>query len=136
VRSSCQSSGLRSAAETAAVRCEQPDLKDLRYVMFRSVASLNTRWNAFVAQAKIKRGGSCEKGEEAQGDWGDQGIFGIFGGVRGTLACTVEKDGDARVDWTTNDVPIWATLWRDDEDIAAAYATWSEARLNPLREPR
>ena len=48
----------------------------------------------------------------------------------------MEKDGDARVDWTTNDVPIWATLWRDDEDIAAAYATWSEGRLNPLRAPR
>ena len=102
--------------------------------MFRSVTSLNTRWNAFVTQAKIRPGGSCEKGEEAQGDWGDQVIFGSSGGP-GTLACTVEVGGDARVDWTTNDVPIWATLWRDDEDIAAAYATWSEARLNPLREP-
>ena len=46
------------------------------------------------------------------------------------------EDGDARVDWTVNDAPIWATLWRYDEDIAAAYGTWSEARLNPLREPR
>jgi hypothetical protein len=80
--------------------------------------------------------GRCEAGEEATGPWGDQGIFGLFGETRGLIACSVESDGDARVDWTVTDAPIWATLWRDDEDIAAAYATWSEARLNPLREPR
>ena len=56
--------------------------------------------------------------------------------LRGLIACSVESDGDARVDWTVIDAPIWATLWRADEDIAAAYGTWSEARLNPLREPR
>jgi hypothetical protein len=56
--------------------------------------------------------------------------------MRGSLACTVETDGHARIDWTTVDTPIWATLWRDDEDIAAAYGTWSEGRLNPVREPR
>jgi hypothetical protein len=111
-------------------------VKDLRYVLFRDVTELNKRWNTFVANAAIKPDGSCEQGEEAQGDWSDKGIFGIFGEVRGALACTVEKDGDARVDWTTNDVPIWTTLWREDEDIAAAYATWSEGRLTPLREPR
>jgi serine/threonine protein phosphatase PrpC len=29
---------------------------------------------------------------------------------------------------------FWSNLL--DEDIAAAYATWSEGKLNPLREPR
>jgi hypothetical protein len=118
------------------VRCTEKGVKDLGYVLFRSVEALNARWNAFFAKAAIQPGGSCQRGEEAQGDWSDEGLFGIFPEVRGTLACTVENDGDARVDWTTTDVPIWSTLWRDDEDIAAAYGTWSEGRLNPLREPR
>jgi hypothetical protein len=80
--------------------------------------------------------GRCAAGEEALGTWGDDRLFGFFGEMRGSLACTVETDGHARIDWTTVDTPIWATLWRDDEDIAAAYGTWSEGRLNPVREPR
>jgi hypothetical protein len=136
LRDACVSSALRSTAELAAVRCAQDDLKELRYVLFRGVAELNARWNAFIAQAAIEPGGECENGQEATGDWGDDGIFGIFGETRGTLSCTVEDDGDARIDWTTNDAPIWSTLWREDEDIAAAYDSWSRGRLNPLREPR
>ncbi len=136
VRTSCVSTALRSSGEIAAVSCTEKDIRDLHYVLFRGVDALNARWNAYFAKAAIKPGGSCAEGEEAHGDWRDEGIFGIFPEVRGTLACTVEKDGDARVDWTTIDAPIWATLWRDDEDIAAAYGTWLEGRLNPLRQPR
>ena len=132
----CTSTSLRNRDEIAAVRCRDKDVTLVRYVLFGSAVRMSQRWGWFVEQAQIAPGGSCEKGEEAHGDWSDQGIFGIFGQVRGTLACTVEKDGDARVDWTTVDAPIWATLWRDDEDIAAAYGTWYEGRLNPLREPR
>jgi hypothetical protein len=136
VRSGCASAALRSAAERAALRCKEADLKDLRYVLYRSIDVLNAQWNAYFAKAAIRPGGTCAKGEEAQAEWSDEGIFGMFGEIRGTLACTVEADGDARIDWTTNDVPIWATLWREDEDISAAYATWANGRLNALREPR
>ncbi len=136
VRRSCTSAALGSSAELAAVHCPQDGLKDLRYALFRSVSALNPRWNTFIAKAAIKPGGTCARGQEAQGDWREQGFFGIMGDVRGALACTVEKDGDARIDWTTNTVPIWTTLWRDDEDIASAYATWLDGRLTPLGSPR
>jgi len=108
----------------------------VRYVLFASAERMATRWGWFVDQASIAPGGTCANGEEAAGEWRDEGFLGMFGETRGSLACTVETDSDARVDWTTADAPIWVTLWRDDEDIAAAYGTWSGGRLNPLREPR
>ncbi len=64
------------------------------------------------------------------------GLAGCVGQRADPGAMAPARHGDARVDWTTNDVPIWSTLWRDDEDIAAASATWSEGRLNQLRAPR
>ena len=136
VRKSCATAALTSTLEVAALRCEADDVKVLRYALHPDASALRSRWNAFVAAAKIAPGGRCESGEEAAGAWADEGIFGIFGETRGSLACTVNSRGDARIDWTTVDAPIWATLWRDDEDIAAAYATWLDGRLNPLRKPR
>ena len=136
VRNDCTSGELRYATELAALVCQAKDTKAVRYSLWRDVAALTYRWDRFVARAVTTPGGRCASGEEAVGTWGDEGLFGILGEKRGAIACSVESGGDARVDWTTVDVPIWATLWRDDEDIAAAYATWSEARLNPLREPR
>jgi len=136
VRNECFTTALRSTAERAAVRCPEKDVKDLRYVLFTSAASMESTWASFVGRAEIAPGGTCANGEEATGEWRDEGFLGMFGETRGSLACTVENDGDARVDWTTVDAPIWVTLWRNDEDIAAAYGTWSESRLNPLRQPR
>jgi hypothetical protein len=136
VRGSCEARPLRSSAERAALLCEAADTKLVRYILYRDTATMTKRWSAFVANAAVKPGGRCEAGREAVSSWGDEGLFGMFGETRGAIACTVEKDGDARVDWTTVDAPIWTTLWRDDEDIAAAYATWSEGSLNPLRQPR
>ena len=136
VRNDCVSGKLRYATERAALVCSAKDAKAVRYALWNDVAALQYRWDRFVAVAVATTGGHCAAGEEAVGTWGDEGIFGLFGETRGSLACSVEKGGDARIDWTTIDAPIWATLWRDDEDIAAAYGTWSEARLNPLREPR
>ncbi len=136
LRNDCTSASLRSRDELAALRCTAKDVQLVRYVLFGSADRMSARWDAFVAQAEISPDGRCAMGEEAAGTWGDEGIFGIFGETRGSLACTVEPDGQARVDWTTVDAPIWGTLWRDDEDIAAAYATWSEGKLNLLREPR
>jgi hypothetical protein len=136
LRNDCVSASLRSRDEVAALRCTARDVQLVRYVLFGSADRMSVRWDAFVAQARVAPGGRCAMGEEAAGTWGDEGIFGIFGETRGLLACTVEADGEARVDWTTVDAPIWGTLWRDDEDIAAAYATWSEGKLELLREPR
>jgi hypothetical protein len=136
IRNDCEARPLRSDAELAALLCEAKDLELLRYVLYRDTATLEARWDAFVRTSAVDPDGRCELGQEMVGTWGDEGIFGIFGETRGDIACTVEADGDARVDWTTIDAPIWSTIWRDDEDIAAVYATWSEGRLNPLREPR
>ncbi|MCU0478403.1 MAG: serine/threonine protein kinase [Chloroflexi bacterium] len=136
LRNECVSASLRSRDEVAALRCTARDVQLVRYVLFGSADRMSVRWDAFVAQAEVSPDGRCAMGEEAAGTWGDEGIFGIFGETRGLLACTVEADGEARVDWTTVDAPIWGTLWRDDEDIAAAYATWSEGKLELLREPR
>jgi hypothetical protein len=136
VRNGCATAALTSTLEIAALRCEAKDVKVLRYALHPDATVLRSRWKAFVAGAKIAPGGRCDSGEEATSAWADEGIFGIFGETRGSLACTVNTRGDARIDWTTVDAPIWATLWRDDEDIAAAYATWAEGRLNPLRQPR
>ena len=136
VRNDCQSTALRYAGETAALRCSTEDTAAVRYSLYRDAAALQRRWDLFVERAVGTPGGRCAAGEEAAGSWGDEGLFGIFGETRGLIACSVETDGDARVDWTTTDAPIWVTLWRADEDIAAAHATWSEGRLNPLREPR
>jgi hypothetical protein len=136
VRDDCSSAEVTYASELAALVCSAKDTKAVRYTLWDDPAALRYRWDRFVARAVTTAGGRCEAGEEATGPWGDQGIFGLFGETRGLIACSVESDGDARVDWTVTDAPIWATLWRSDEDIAAAYGTWSEARLNPLREPR
>ena len=136
VRNECQSTALRYTGETAALRCTAEDTAAVRYSLYLDAAALQRRWDLFVERAIGTAGGRCAEGEEAVGSWGDDGLFGIFGETRGLIACSVETDGDARVDWTTLDAPIWATLWRADEDIAAAYATWSEGRLNPLRAPR
>jgi hypothetical protein len=136
VRNDCRSAEVTYATELAALVCSVTDTKAVRYSLWNDAAALRYRWDRFVARAVATAGGRCEAGEEATGPWGDQGIFGLFGETRGLIACSVERDGDARVDWTVNEAPIWATLWRSDEDIAAAYETWSEARLNPLREPR
>jgi hypothetical protein len=136
VRNDCTSRPLRSSAELAALLCDTKDARLLRYVLFRDAATMEARWTSFVDQAAIAPGGSCEAGQEAVGAWGQERIFGFFGEERGSIACTVEAEGDARIDWTSVDIPIWATLWRDDEDIAAAYETWSDGKLNPLRSPR
>jgi len=136
VRNDCSSAEVTYATELAALVCSAKATKAVRYSYWIDDAALQYRWNRFVARAVTSPGGRCAAGEEAVGSWGNEGIFGFLGAIRGSLACTVERDGDARVDWTTVDAPIWATLWREDEDIAAAYATWSEARLNPLSEPR
>jgi hypothetical protein len=136
LRKDCTSSVLRNADEAASLMCTDQGGTHVRYVLFNSAERMATRWTWFLEKAGITPGGTCGNGEEAAGEWRDEGFLGIFGETRGTLACTVEQDGDARVDWTTVDAPIWATLWRNDEDIAAAYATWSEGRLNPLRQPR
>ena len=136
VRNGCASGPLKRSAELAALVCEAKDATQLRYALYRDDARMEARWQAFVAAAEIEPGGSCEAGQEAAGTWSDKGIFGLFGETRGSIACTVEADGDARIDWTTLDAPILATLWRDDEDIAAAYDTWSSGKLNPLRSPR
>ncbi len=136
VRDSCESRPLRSSAELAALLCQDTAAKLVRYILYRDEPTMTARWKAFVAQAAVAPGGRCEAGQEAVSSWSDDGLFGIFGETRGTLSCTVESDGDARIDWTTLDAPIWSTLWRDDEDIASAYATWSDGHLNPLREPR
>jgi hypothetical protein len=136
VRRGCDSAEVRYAGEIAALRCSAKDAQAVRYGLYVEATALQRRWDAFVERAVDAPGGRCEAGEEAAGSWGDEGLFGLFGETRGLVVCSVEADGDARVDWTTNDAPIWATLWRSDEDIAAAYATWSEGRLNPLRQPR
>jgi hypothetical protein len=136
VRDDCESRALRSDAELAALLCQANDVELLRYVLYRDTATMDQRWNAFVRAAAVTPGGLCEAGQEMVGTWSDDGIFGLFGETRGEIACTVEPDGDARVDWTTVDAPIWSTIWRDDEDIAAIYSTWSEGRFNPLRQPR
>ncbi len=136
LRNDCKSARLIYGTELAALTCPAQDTKAVRYSLWHDTAALKYRWDRFVARAVTTQGGRCASGEEAVGSWGDQGIFGFGGETRGMLACSVETGGDARVDWTTVDAPIWSTLWRDDEDIAAAYATWSGGRLNPLREPR
>jgi serine/threonine-protein kinase len=136
VRNSCVSRPLRSNAEIAALTCDADDADEVRYVLYRDAATMAERWRGFAEQAAVEPGGRCEAGQEMVGTWSDEGLFGLFGEVRGDLACTVGGAARARVDWTTVDAPIWATLWRGDEDIASAYATWSKGRLNPLREPR
>ncbi len=136
VRNDCSSAEVTYATELAALVCSAKDTTAVRYALWADAAALRYRWDRFVARAVTTAGGRCAAGEEATGTWGDEGILGFFGEIRGRIACSVEKDGDARVDWTVNEAPIWSTLWRSDEDIAAAYGTWSEARLNPLREPR
>jgi serine/threonine-protein kinase len=136
VRDTCVSSGLRTHAEVAAVRCRAADLKDVRYALFSGTKAMDARWKAFVKDAAIRAGGRCDHGQEAVGPWADAGLFGIGGETRGSYACTVEKDGDARVDWTIVAAPIWSTIWRDDEDIARVYSTWLQGRLNPLGSPR
>jgi hypothetical protein len=136
VRDGCATAALRNADEVAALRCQADGASLVRYVLFETADRMNVRWGWFVERAGITPGGRCDSGEEATGTWGDPGLFGLFGETRGAMACTVEQDGDARIDWTTVAAPIWATLWRTDEDIAAAYATWVEGRLNPLPTPR
>ncbi len=136
LRDDCTTTPLRSPDEVAALRCPTKDEALVRYVLYASAERMDIRWGWFVEQAQITPGGRCADGEEASGTWGDHGLLGFFGEARGSLACTVEADGDARIDWTTVDAPIWATLWRADGDIAAAYATWLQGRLNPLRSPR
>jgi len=136
VRRDCVSAQVRYAPELAALVCAVKDAQAVRYGLWADAASLQYRWDRFVARAVTTAGGRCAAGEEAVGTWGDEGILGFFGETRGSMACSVESDGEARIDWTTVDAPIWTTLWRDDEDIAAAHATWSQGRLNPLREPR
>jgi serine/threonine-protein kinase len=136
LRKDCESTTLRSVDEVAAVRCTADDVSVLRYGLFRSADRLALRWDDWVARQEIAPGGRCESGEEAAGTWADEGLFGLFGETRGDIACTVTANGSARVDWTTVDAPIWSTIQRSDEDIAAIYATWSEGKLNPLRTPR
>lgn len=136
LRNDCTSAILRSNDEIAALTCTTRDVTLVRYGLFTNADRMSTRWSLFVEQAQIAPGGTCRDGEEAAGQWPDHGSTSTYGGVRGWLACTLDKEGAARVDWTTVDAPIWVTLWRDDGDIAAAYDTWSERRLDPLREPR
>ncbi len=136
LRKDCTSASLLSHDEIAALTCTARDVTLVRYGLFSSADRMSAGWSLFVEQAQIAPGGTCRNGEEAAGEWWDGGFSSIFGETRGSLACTVEQDSDARIDWTTVDALIWATLWQNDGEVADAYATWSSGKLNPLREPR
>jgi protein kinase-like protein len=148
VRNDCRSSALEGGALVAAgdtgyadglaaVTCRPSSgAADgaIRYVLFADEAAVGTAWQSTLQGSSIGNG-SCEAGSTFSGQWRQPGgLFGLEPARTGRVACWFGRDGNARIDWTVDGLPVLVTLRRQDEDLAAAYERWSANDLTP-RDP-